>query len=88
MSVIVKVVGASSGVVTPHDGKWVVEWNPHVPFGTLALTSTDDQTKAKRFPSVVDVMRQYQTVSCVQPNRPDGGPNRPLSGIDIVIKEP
>jgi hypothetical protein len=86
MSVIVQVIGASSGVPTPHDGRWVVEWNPHVPFGTLALTSTDDPAKAKRFPSFEDVMRQRRTVSHVQAYRPDGQPNRPLSGIDIEIK--
>jgi len=86
MSVIVKVIGASSGIVTPHDGRWVVEWNPHVTFGTLALTSTDDPAKAKRFPSIADVMRQRQTVSRMQTYRPDGQPNRPLSGIDIEIE--
>jgi hypothetical protein len=85
MTVTVLVIGAASGIPTPHDGRYVVEWNAHVHYGTLALSSTDDRSKAKRFPSPADVLRQYTTVSREQPRRPDGKLNRPLMAVTIEI---
>jgi hypothetical protein len=86
VSVVVRVICAADGLTqTPHDGRWIVEWNPHVPFGTLAVTSTADRAKAKRFPSGIDAMRQWQTVSRAQAYRPDGEPNRPLAALTVEI---
>jgi hypothetical protein len=83
MSRIVQVVCAADGGRTPHDGRWVVSWNPHTEAGTLELTSTSDKAKARRFENG-DEFVEWKTISKVQPRRPwDGKPNRPLTGITI-----
>ena len=79
---LVKVEGAADGSTTPHDGRYVVAWNPHTEFGTLELTSTADKAKAARFTNA-QVFEEWNTVSRVQPRRPDGKPNKPLTGITI-----
>jgi hypothetical protein len=84
---VVKVVGASDGVTkTPHDGRYVVAWNPHVEAGTLAVDSTDDIAQAKRF-DVSAALDEWRSVSKVQKTRPwDGRPNRPLTALTIVLE--
>ena len=84
------VLGPPAGTVgvtrTPHDGRWIVAWNPHTKAGTLELTSTDDPGKARAF-WLVDLWEEYRTVSLVEPVRPwDGEPNRPLTGINLAIE--
>ena len=82
---VVRVLGAADGGVTPHDGRYVVNWNPHVTAGTLELTSTDDMAQARRFPWP-DVFDEWKRVSRVEPRRPwDGKPNSPLTGIHIEV---
>jgi len=86
MSVIVQIIGAASGIRTPHDDKYVVAWDPHKPFGILAITSTTDISKAHHFTDAREALDQWNTVSNIQPTRPtDGRPNKPLTGISIDI---
>jgi hypothetical protein len=82
------VVGRADGSgPTPHDGRYVVSWNPHTEAGTLDLTSTAEISKARRFENG-DEFTEWKTVSRVQPRRPwDGMPNRPLAGITIQTME-
>lgn len=82
MATIVKVIGAADGrTCTPHDGRYVVSWNPHTRAGTLELTSTGDKTKARRFNGMT-AFEEWRMISRVQSQRPwDGQPNRPLTGI-------
>lgn len=85
-TVIAQIHCAANGTPTPHDGRYVVDWNPHTKAGVLELTSTTDKAQARRF-----VMReatvQWRTVSQVQPQRPwDGMPNRPLTAVTIVFE--
>jgi len=84
---IVKVIGAASGAIrTPHDGRYVVAWDPHTKFGTLSLTSTNDITQAHHFPSVGAAMAEWSTISSIQLRRPDGLPNKPLTGLTIATE--
>lgn len=84
--VIVKVVCASDGSSTPHDGRWVVAWNPHTAFGLLELTSTANRAAAQRFGGPHEVLREWKTISMRHPLRPDGKANRPLSGLTISLE--
>jgi hypothetical protein len=87
LPVLVRVVcAAEPDVKTPHDGDWVVEWNPHTEWGVLGLSSTRERSKAKRFAHHADVFRQWKTTSIIQPVRPDGRPNRPLTAVSIEIE--
>lgn len=84
--VIVQVVGAASGISTPHDGRWVVAWNPNSKYGILLLTSTADRTLARRFESPEQVLIEWKTMSKRNPFRPDGKINRPLTGLTIAME--
>jgi hypothetical protein len=84
MSTVVRVIGAVSySGPTPHDGRFVVAWNPHTRFGDCEITTTDDLVDARRFTSAEEALREWKTVSNVEPVRPDGKPNRPLSGLTV-----
>lgn len=83
--VIIRIVGGADGSPTPHDGKYVIAWDPHTEFGTLGLTSTDEVARATRF-DPHQAVREWQTISRTQPTRRDGRPNRPLTGISIALE--
>lgn len=86
MKSIVRVICRSDSQPTPHDGRYVVAWNPHTPAGVLELTSTDDKAKARRF-DTPEAFAEWQTISEVEPIREwDRKPNRPLTGITIEIE--
>lgn len=87
MATIVKIVCTSSEI-SPHDGRYLVSWESNVPFGELAVTSTDDKSKARRFPGVALVLQEWAERSKVQPNRPnDGRANKPLTALTITFEE-
>ena len=82
---VIRVLSRADGGVSPHDGRYVVSWNPHTRAGVLELTSTADLAEARHFP-FPDVFDTWKTISNRQPLRPwDGKPNRPLTGIHIEI---
>lgn len=84
----VKVCCDASGNRTPHDGRYIVDWNPHTEAGVLALDSTSDSSQAKTWSSLEDLDCERWTVSQVEPTRPwDGLPNRPLRAIAIEVEE-
>lgn len=85
MPSIVKIIGAANGTPTPHDGRYVVSWNPHTRYGVLECVSTDDIAKATRFDGAHDALDRYLTISSVQSRRPDGEANRPLRALTIEI---
>lgn len=85
MDALVRVRYDSNNNPTPHDGRYIVAWNPHTQYGTLALTSTSDRRKARRAP-LAQWLTERKTISRVQPRRPDGEPNRPLCGINIELE--
>ena len=84
MAVIIRIIGAApGGQPTPHDGKFVVHWNPHTEYGIAELETSDDPCKARVFADVLEAWREWSTVSDVQATRPDDKPNRPLTGLSI-----
>ncbi len=82
---VINVVGAAAGTTTPHDGRYVVTWDPHTKFGILAMTSTADRTKATVF-DFEDAFEQWRAVSKVDPVRYDGKPNRPLTAVSVSFE--
>ena len=88
MSVVVKIEGAASGAPTPHDGRYVLFWNPHSAFGFADLVTTDDRYKARQFRDAAHALEEYRTVSNVEKRRPtDGKPNRPLSAFTVTLEK-
>jgi len=86
MAVIVRVVADANGGYTPHNGRYVLHWNPHTEAGVLELDSVKDPNLAYRFVNATVAGREWQTVSHVQATRPwDGKPNRPLTGVTIEL---
>jgi hypothetical protein len=80
--VIVRVMCGPGGMTTPHDGRYVVRWNPHTRYGTCSVETTEDRRQARRF-TAGQALDAWRTISHVEPVRPDGLPNRPLSGLTI-----
>lgn len=84
MSIVVRVVCAADGSKTPHDGCYVVAWNPHTKAGILELTSTPNPAEAYHFANVGQVVQEYRTVSRIERVRSwDGRLNRPLTGVTV-----
>lgn len=80
---IVKIMGGANGGRTPHDGRYVTEWNPHTRAGVLKITTTSDINEARRFKNGEE-FDQWRAQSKVQPLRPwDNRPNRPLTAVNI-----
>lgn len=84
MKVVVKVIGSASGGYTPHNNRYVRKWNPHTKFGTLDLVSVKYPQLAREF-EFFEVLEEWKMVSNTQETRPDGKPNRPLTGVTIEI---
>lgn len=76
----------ANGNPTPYDREYVVAYNPDTEYGTLDLTTTPDPAKALRFPGPVEAFRFCKRVSALQPTRPDGQPNRPITGLCVWIE--
>lgn len=84
---VVRVIGQANGEPTPHDGEYVVSWDPHTPYGDCAITTTKELARARIFTCLSDALEEYRTVSRVQPQRPtDGKPNRPLMGLSVMFE--
>jgi hypothetical protein len=80
---IIRIVGAADGRPTPHDGRYLAHYDPDTPYGTLRLISTDDVAKAQHFLDAAQLHACYSAISKKQPTRPDGRPNRPITGLTV-----
>ena len=82
MSVAMKLEGVPlDGVVTPYDGQYVKEWNATKD----VLVTTTNILEAKRYPSIIEAREDWMQVDQRHPLRPDGRPNRPLTGYSITF---
>lgn len=84
--VTVQVLGTARGEATVYDGQYVARWSPHTEYGACALETTPDRAQARVFASMSEALEEYRTISNVEPTRPDGRPNRPLTGLSIEIE--
>jgi hypothetical protein len=85
MSVVLRVVGDAYGTDTPHAGRLIAWYNPDTPYGTLELVTTSDPKEAKVFAEEVEALEYWRQISAVEPLRPDGKPNRPLTALTVNI---
>lgn len=86
MVVVLRIMGTPSGGSTPYDNKFVVRCNFEAGYGTLAVDVTDDPKKAMQFTHAVDAFAYWKTQSKTEPLRPDGLPNRPLTGVNMSLE--
>lgn len=78
--------GMANGAPTPHDGRYVQRCEFDVPFGTLAMDSTPRPADALQFASSGEALDYWRTASKSHPLRPDGKPNRPLTGLTVSVE--
>lgn len=76
----------ANGAATPHDGKHVQRCEFDEPFGTLAMDSTSNPAEAMHFDTPGAAMDYWRTASTRYPLRPDGKPNRPLTGLTVSVE--
>lgn len=74
-----KLICYANGEPTPHDGKFLLDFNFEAFGGIGAMEMTHDIFAAKRFLSVHEALAYRNRVPLVKPTRDDGMPNRPLS---------
>lgn len=86
MTVVLRIVGMPNGKPTPYDHKFLVRCNFEAGFGTLAVDVTDKPEDAMQFPSPAEAFAYWQTQSTTEPLRPDGLPNRPLTGVNMSLE--
>jgi hypothetical protein len=83
MPKVVRVLCAADGSPTPHDGRYVVDWNAHTKAGVIDISTTGLIDCARRFENN-DEFVEWGTISNVQAKRPwDGKPNRPLTALSV-----
>lgn len=83
----IRIVTGANGMPTPHDGRYLFSYNPDTVYGDLAMVSTPDLGKARRFTDLSAAHDLWAAVSQRQPVRPDGRPNRPITGLTVEIIE-
>ena len=85
MSVIIRLVGRIHGGPSPHDGRYVVNYDPRLIGGAFLLETTGLRSRAKRFPSAIEAIAFYRQVC---PNLPEDSPghaNRPLCAFTVEL---
>lgn len=65
--------------------KYLEKYDPDGNNGRGYILITDDISEAKRFESAHEAMMAWKKQSTVDPIRPDGKPNRPLSSFTVEI---
>jgi hypothetical protein len=87
MSIVIEIIGAADGKTpTPHDRRFVVEWNPHTKAGIFECSSTGDINQAKQWSTIKEGLDEWNTVSKVETHRSwDGKLNRPLTAVNIAF---
>ena len=86
---VIRLIGLISGLETPLDGQYLVEYDPRIP-GSGAngapmiahIVVTPDESKAHRFPSAGEALECWKRS---HGTRPDGEPNRPLSAFSVEV---
>lgn len=67
-------------------GQYLAWYEPNGSAGSPLAGFTDDITHAKVFPDAGAAIAEWNRVRTVDPVRPDGRPNKPLTAITITIE--
>lgn len=86
MATVMKAVGYANGTPCDFAGQYLEWYDPNVPDPTSQMASfTPDLAKAKRFADAGEAMAEWNRVRAVEPFRPDGKLNKPLTAITVLI---
>jgi hypothetical protein len=65
---------------------WVMAYDPDAEGGRGYVETINDRRRARRFDTVNAALDFWRQPSTVQPLRPDGKPNRPLTSWSIMLE--
>lgn len=82
MPIIMQQHGDSRGNPLPHDGEYLQHMDFEAYAGRGAITLTPDPAKAMHFASTGEAFEFWKRSPKCRPIRPDGQPNRPLTGAN------
>jgi hypothetical protein len=83
--IVIRIIGDALGRSTPFDGKFVKSFDPDAHRGRGAVVAVLEPLDALRFTTTAEAHSFWRQASKVQPLRPDGKPNRPLTAYNIEI---
>lgn len=83
---VMRAIGYANGMPCHFSGQWLEWYDPNTRNQHTAMAGfTDDIAKAKRFDSVFAAMSEWNRVREVDPVRPDGKTNKPLTAITVTV---
>lgn len=85
MSVVIKIIGLVDGRPSPYEGQYLKSCDVDGRDGRGAIFTTSDPADAMVFEHVGEAHAYWMRESTVVPRRPDGKPNRPLTGYSIEM---
>ena len=86
MTIVIRIIANAAGLPCPDAGRYVRDMDFNAYNGIGHLQTTPQRAKALQFDSIVDAYAYYGRQSKVNPIRPDGKPNRPLTAYTISIE--
>jgi hypothetical protein len=87
MSAVIRAIGFANGTPCPHRGEWVKSFEHDAHGGQGFAVFTDDIDDAMRFGTKAAALQFWSQQSTVQPLRPDGKPNKPMTALTVMIEE-
>ena len=92
MTLVIQIVGMVNGMPTPHDGKYLREYDATrsgidpdgVPW--IHLVTTPDKQEAQKFDDLLSARACWMQIDLNNPVRPDGRPNRPMTIFSITLE--
>jgi hypothetical protein len=86
MNIVIICEGYANGQQCPFIGQYLQWYDPGAP-GVSVGGWTPDLAQAQKFPDMEAAFRCYNQVHPVQPLRPDGKPNKPLTAFTVEFKK-
>jgi hypothetical protein len=83
---ILRIIARADGTDSPEAGRFILGYDPDYHQGRGLLTTTEIRRKARRFNDQGDAYAFWRQPSRIQPTRPDGQPNRPLTAYTVSIE--
>jgi len=81
----IQCVELADGAPCDQAGQYLASFDPNANGGRGHATWTPDLSQAMRFANVKKALEMWKRPSTVQPRRPDGKPNRPLTAYTVEI---
>jgi hypothetical protein len=67
-------------------GRWLKHYDPDAHGGLGLVEWTRDVSQALKFADIEEAAQYYRQQSTIRPLRPDGQPNRPLTGYTVTLE--